>query len=125
MPYECGWDKHDQRCYRVDCKRTTPCDHMRIDPAGRYTSGDVARLVFGRDVTWFYAHRQRLHREDGFPQPISRIGNPQWRGAKLIAWLDRPDVPLTADAPTGPNVIDYERLCAERARKVAAKRRRA
>lgn len=124
MPYECGWDKHDQRCYRVGCKRTTPCDHMRIDPEGRYSSADVARLVFGRDVVWFYAHRPRLHSEEAFPAPISQIGNPQWRGSKLLAWLERPDAPQMPAEP-GPNVVGADVLLKARARKVAAKRRSA
>lgn len=101
-----------------------------IEPAGNYTSADVARLVFDREVEWFYAHRARLHAEEHFPQPICKIGNPRWRGSKLIAWLERPDFANRAAAgepapPSGPNVVGYDRLLKERARKVAGKRRSA
>jgi hypothetical protein len=57
-----------------------------VNPDRFYTSAEVARLLFGRSVEWFYAHRSELTQREGFPLPISRIGQPRWRGADLLAW---------------------------------------
>ena len=60
-----------------------------IAPERRYTSEQVAELLFGRRAEWFYRNRRRLEREDGFPPPISSIGHPLWQGRVLLDWACR------------------------------------
>lgn len=65
---------------------------------GLYWANDVARLLFGRTIYWFYAHRGALE-EEGFPRPISKIGRPRWSGHALIAWRDRTPSAIETYAP--------------------------
>lgn len=95
-----------------------------LDPLGIYDSAQVARLVHGKSVSWFYHHRRQLEAK-GFPKPCSPIGHGRWDGAALIAWKQRP-----ADlAPLpGGKVVDFSPILAARAAKIAggtgARRRR-
>ncbi|HEY2068235.1 MAG TPA: hypothetical protein VGG48_01675 [Rhizomicrobium sp.] len=88
-----------------------------IDPAGRYTREQVAELVLGQSARWFSEHRATLHRLEGFPQPISHIGRPRWRGSDLLAWLERP---RNAETPQAPNVTHLAEILRKRAKAVAS-----
>ncbi len=94
----------------------------RIDPDFvRYTSRDVARLVFGKSYDWFIDNRTELTARHGFPRPVSPIGNPHWSGRALLAWIYRdqavPDGIEGTPARPG-NVVNLVR---ERARKAFTK----
>ena len=92
---------------------------ITIDPLAFYSARDVAQIVFGRGVQWFYLHRRALRAKENFPKPISSIGQPRWNGALLIAWAQR----ATPDAPC-ENVIDFSAQLDARARAIGAAGRR-
>lgn len=82
-------------------------DDEVLSEDGLYWAKDVARVLFGRTLGWFYLHRKALEEQDGFPRPISKIGRPRWSGWTLIAWRDRiPEEPRTHL----PSVPDRPRL---------------
>lgn len=103
---------------------------LQIQRDATYSMADVARIVFHRTVKWFYQHHDRLRREDGFPQPISPIGQPRWSGAKLLAWCNRDHTqrPVSAGPPAPGladlNVINLEDELRARGRDLARPRRR-
>lgn len=89
-----------------------------IHPNGSYAAHQVAEHVFGKCVEWFYRHRIRLLREDGFPTPISKFGQPRWSGAALLTWMQRPPV-----ADQGPLPDGVSRLLDHRTQLLRARRR--
>ena len=80
-----------------------------FEPLGHYDAPTVARILFGRSAEWFWRHHERLYQGEGFPDPISHIGRPRWRGAKRVnnvsgcarrsASLDRIGVAIAARNP--------------------------
>ena len=46
------------------------------------------RLDGQPNVFWFYKHRKRLERNEGFPGPVPGMGY-RWDEAAIDAWLDR------------------------------------
>jgi hypothetical protein len=85
-----------------------------IEPGRTYGSTQVAGLVFGRSVEWFYANRARLHAREGFPRPVSRYGWPRWSGQDLLTWMNRPK----HGGGGGPKVVDFSEVLRERARTI-------
>lgn len=96
---------------------------QELHPDGRYWAYEVARILFRRDVEWFYRNRARLEAQEGFPQPISQIGRPHWKGQALIAWENRAQARKPAETDD-PKVVSYDALLKARASIVAKKRRR-
>lgn len=96
----------------------------RIEPGKTYPSATVARIVFGRSVDWFYAHKKTLMRRQGFPRPISPYGWPRWNGQDLLAWMARPKASDAQDAAPG-RVVDFSARLRERSLGLAQAARRA
>lgn len=95
----------------------------KIEPHGLYHSADVARLVLGHDVEWFYHYRHHAGLAEGFPKPVSPSGQPRWRGSCLLAWMERPDrgtpsLPLL-DSLEGPNIVDIRSTLRQRSQAMA------
>lgn len=85
----------------------------RIDRDGIYTSAQVAHLLLGHDVEWFYTYRRTTGLRERFPKPISGRGHPRWSGAALLDWRDRPsrDLPALVPQDGSSNLVDIrERL---------------
>ncbi len=96
-----------------------------IDPNRPYTSAQVATLVFGRSVAWFYSYRSKDAAREGFPRPISNRGWPRWAGCDLLAWITRPKVETALDAPpegSGSNLVDIRAKLRARSRELARSR---
>lgn len=75
-----------------------------ILPDAVYTSTEVARIVLRCTVATFYNIRKRLVDEESFPRPISRIGQPKYRGADLLAWAKQRSEKREARSESG-NVL--------------------
>jgi hypothetical protein len=95
-----------------------------IDRDRPYTSAQVAALVFGRTVQWFYAYRAGQGLLDGFPPPFSPSGHPRWSGAALLAWMQRPqrraETPSAASQDcAGGNVTDIRVILRARSKGIA------
>lgn len=88
-----------------------------LDPNSCYGAQDVAHIVFGRTVRWFYEHRARLERTEFFPRPISKVGHPRWSGAALIEWIQRPREDYAGGGSA--NVTSINTLLRARAKLVA------
>lgn len=71
-----------------------------LEARAHLTSGEVAAAL-RRSRRWFYAHRAQLEAE-GFPRPISSVGNPLWAASDLIAWIERPKFPPVSAPPVPP-----------------------
>lgn len=93
-----------------------------IDPkCVRYTSRDVARLVFGKSYDWFIDNRAELTARHGFPRPVSPIGNPHWTGRALLDWIYRDQAVPNAVEGTPARAANVVDLVRSRARKAFTK----
>ena len=87
-----------------------------------------AELLTGREVAgmlrrspqWFYRHRAVLHREHGFPPPISGLGGTLWSRAVVAAWISGGQSQKKRGANAGEQEEREARL-AERARRIASR----
>lgn len=96
----------------------------KLHPDKPYTSAQVARLVFGHGVEWFYAWRAREGAAEGFPAPISDHGHPRWSGARLLAWMARPRKAALPKVLQGATIVDIRAALAARSKLLAQKNQR-
>lgn len=75
---------------------------------------DIARR-FGRPVDWIYKRIDRLMAEEGFPRPVTSIGQRLWDPASVDAWFGRHN-PQAADQAAAGEAVE----AAERSRLAAA-----
>lgn len=86
-----------------------------------YTAAEVARHLFGREVEWFYKHRQCLETREDFPQPIAMVGQPRWSGAALIDWRDQPNSADDRGVGARMSVGGVDRVLHQRTQAMTAK----
>lgn len=75
---------------------------------------EVADLL-GRPAEWLYKNKRRLIEQEGFPPPVSAIGN-CWDSAAIDAWLDnqmQPELRAVATRTESENE-DWARRLTER-----------